>query len=125
MIVSFLNQKGGVGKSALARTFAVEIAKNSLNVCIADLDTQQRTAFDWTVRRAQASIEPAIDVSVVPNVKDILELAGSYDLVVVDSKAFASEQTLEIAKISNLVVIPTSPTIDELKPTLLLSLIHI
>ena len=36
-------QKGGVGKSTLARIIAVEAAKGGLQAKIADLDTQQST----------------------------------------------------------------------------------
>ena len=42
VIVSFVGQKGGVGKSALARLVAVGAAHRGLNVLLADFDLEQR-----------------------------------------------------------------------------------
>ncbi len=47
MIIAFVSQKGGVGKSTLARAVAREAAYGGLKVKIADLDTQQGTSVDW------------------------------------------------------------------------------
>jgi ABC-type multidrug transport system ATPase subunit len=41
-VISFVGQKGGTGKSTLARAFAVEAARAQTNVLIADLDDAQR-----------------------------------------------------------------------------------
>jgi chromosome partitioning protein len=45
-IISFISQKGGVGKSTLARALAVECAKADLKIKIIDLDSQQKTIVD-------------------------------------------------------------------------------
>ena len=39
-IIGMVSQKGGAGKSTLARLFARELAKDGFSVKIADLDTQ-------------------------------------------------------------------------------------
>ena len=41
--IAMVAQKGGVGKSTLARIIAVEAARGGLQTKIADLDTQQTT----------------------------------------------------------------------------------
>jgi pantothenate kinase-related protein Tda10 len=46
-IIAIVSQKGGVGKSTMARALAREAANNGLKVKIADLDTQQGTSVDW------------------------------------------------------------------------------
>ena len=46
-IIAFVSQKGGVGKSTLARALAREAAAAGLKTKIADLDTQQGTSVDW------------------------------------------------------------------------------
>ena len=51
--VAMVAQKGGVGKSTLARILAVEAAKGGLQAKIADLDTQQTTSVSWAARRAE------------------------------------------------------------------------
>ena len=43
MIISLISQKGGVGKSALARLLAVEVTKAGWTAKIADLDPAQGT----------------------------------------------------------------------------------
>jgi chromosome partitioning protein len=37
-IIAFISQKGGVGKSTLARCLAVELTKQKKTVLLADLD---------------------------------------------------------------------------------------
>jgi chromosome partitioning protein len=47
-IVSFIGQKGGVGKSALARVLAVAAARQSHKVLIGDFDLEQLTCVEWS-----------------------------------------------------------------------------
>jgi chromosome partitioning protein len=44
-IISFLSQKGGVGKSTLARLFAAELTKHGLSTILADFDLAQQTSY--------------------------------------------------------------------------------
>ncbi len=46
-------QKGGVGKSTLVRSLAVEGILRGLRVAIIDADTEQYTTQKWTLRRAE------------------------------------------------------------------------
>ena len=52
VIVGFVSQKGGVGKSTLARALATVAAEAGIKVKIADLDPQQQTIARWEERRA-------------------------------------------------------------------------
>jgi Mrp family chromosome partitioning ATPase len=61
-IVSMVSQKGGVGKSTLARLLAREFAAQGWNVKIGDLDISQGTSFQWRTRRLQNKIEPDVPV---------------------------------------------------------------
>lgn len=61
-IIALVSQKGGVGKSALARTLAREAAAAGLTVKLADLDVQQGTCTDWNRDRNAAGSEPSISV---------------------------------------------------------------
>ena len=58
--IAMVAQKGGVGKSTLARIIAVEGARGGLATKIADLDTQQSTSVNWAIRRAENDLEPTI-----------------------------------------------------------------
>ena len=52
IILGIVSQKGGVGKSTIARLIAREFAQNDWSVKIADMDIQQGTSFQWYKRRA-------------------------------------------------------------------------
>lgn len=120
-IVGMVSQKGGVGKSTLARMMAREFVAGGLSTKIADLDTQQQTCTNWAGRRAENGIEPEIQVQSFATIKSALEDAPRFDALVLDGKPNASEQTFEIAKACNLVVIPTGQTIDDLHPGVVLA----
>lgn len=121
MIISLLNQKGGVGKSALARALAVEFARNQWQVHVADLDRTQQTFFKWAQRRAEGAITPAIEVALYSEPKAALKAASNADVLVVDGKAFADAHALEIALNSDLIVIPVGVSLDDLEPSLKLA----
>jgi chromosome partitioning protein len=44
-IIAFISQKGGVGKSTLARALAVEATREGLKTLLADLDPGQQTSY--------------------------------------------------------------------------------
>jgi len=45
-IIAFISQKGGVGKSTLARAVSIETRKQKLKVLLADCDPQQATSYE-------------------------------------------------------------------------------
>lgn len=121
MIISLLNQKGGVGKSSLARALAVEFRKNNWDVHVADLDSTQQTFFKWAQRRANDAIEPLIEVALYADPKSALKAAANSDVLIIDGKAFADSHVLTIAKSSDLIVIPVGVSMDDLEPSLKLA----
>ncbi|MBS0270682.1 MAG: AAA family ATPase, partial [Proteobacteria bacterium] len=62
LIVSFVSQKGGVGKSTLARALAAVGATGRLRVKLADLDIQQQTAVRWGKARQQRAAASRVEV---------------------------------------------------------------
>ena len=120
-IIAFLSQKGGVGKSTLARAFACEAKKSGLSIKLADLDTQQGTVSEWHRHRLNSGNDPVGSVEVFGKVRDALELAGSFDILILDGAPRASTATLEIAKVADLLVLPTGASRDDLIPTVLLA----
>lgn len=121
MIVSFLNQKGGTGKSTLARAVAVEFVRNDWAVHVADMDTVQKTTFNWAGRRGEGGIEPALEVALYREPKTALKMADTSDLLIIDGKAFADTHVLDFAKVSDLIVLPVGISADDLEPTLKLA----
>jgi chromosome partitioning protein len=120
-IIGMVSQKGGVGKSTLARMMAREFVSGGLTTKIADLDTQQQTCTNWAGRRAENSIEPEIQVQSFASIKSAVEEEARFDALILDGKPNASEQTFEIAKAADLVVIPTGQTVDDLHPGVVLA----
>jgi chromosome partitioning protein len=120
-IIGMISQKGGVGKSTLARMMAREFAEGGMSVKIADLDTQQQTCTHWAGRRAENGVAPEIQVQGFASVRSAIEDAARFDAYILDGKPNASEQTFEVAKVCDLVVIPTGQTVDDLHPGVVLA----
>ena len=76
MIIGVISQKGGVGKSTLARLIAREYAQAGWHVKIADLDIQQSTAVNWQARRLQNALEPVVAVERFGTVAQAMQAAG-------------------------------------------------
>lgn len=121
LIVGMVSQKGGVGKSTLARLVAREYALAGWTVKIADLDVSQGTSFNWQSRRLQAGIEPVIAVERFGAVEQALKIGEHYDLVILDGPPHSTAGTLKIAEASLLTVLPTGLSLDDLEPSVLLA----
>jgi len=120
-IIGMVSQKGGAGKSTLARLFARELAQDGFSVKIADLDTQQTTCTDWAADRAEARIEPEIQVQAFAKIDTALKEAERFDAFILDGRPHSSDQTMQIARAAALVVIPTGQTKDDLRPAVKLA----
>jgi chromosome partitioning protein len=82
-IIAFISQKGGVGKSTLARTLAVEATKKKFKVLLADCDPQQATSYEWTKWRQENQLSPLIKSEVFNSISQVGKIKG-YDLIIVD-----------------------------------------
>ena len=119
--IAMVAQKGGVGKSTLARIIAVEAAKGGLQTKIADLDTQQSTCVQWAIRRAHNGLQPQIRAEAFNAVDIALKDAEGFDLYVFDGAPHSSAETRRACLASDLVVIPTSEGLDDLEPSVVLA----
>jgi chromosome partitioning protein len=115
MIISLISQKGGVGKSAIARLLAVEYIRAGWSVKIADLDTMQGTVTKWKVRRDRAKLTPEIPVEKFATVERAIREAERYDLIIIDGPAFAEKGGKVMASKSDLVLMPTCYGLDDLE----------
>lgn len=115
-IISFISQKGGVGKSTLSQALAVEAVKQKLKVLLADYDVQQNTSYDWFKRRLNLIKDENFTTENFSSWKDIVAKEEDYDLIVVDGPARTNIGILELAKRSQLVIQPTGPSLADLKP---------
>jgi chromosome partitioning protein len=121
LIVGVVSQKGGVGKSTLARLIAREYALAGWSVKIADLDVSQGTSFNWQSRRLQSGIVPVIPVERFGTVEQAIKIADHYDLLILDGPPHSTAGTLKIAQTSLLTLLPTGLSLDDLEPSVLLA----
>ena len=119
--VSFVSQKGGVGKSALARLTAVGGAHRGARTLLADFDLEQLTSVEWNALRLRNSIEPEIDARAFKSLKKLRKQENGYDLVIADTRGLADNLSQEIAEASDVVFLPTGASRDDLMPTLALA----
>jgi chromosome partitioning protein len=121
IFLGMVSQKGGVGKSTLARLVAREYANAGWTVKIADLDVSQGTSFNWQARRLQSAINPVIPVERFGTVEQSLKVGAQYDLLILDAPPHSTAGTLKIAEASEMVVLPTGLSLDDLEPSVLLA----
>jgi chromosome partitioning protein len=116
LIISCLSQKGGVGKSTLARLIARTYAVAGWTVKICDFNTTQLTSKKWAEVRRSMKIEPIIPAE--PYIAPTRLRRERFDLVVADGRPDSDQSSLDIARVSDLVVLPTGTAIDDLEPQL-------
>jgi chromosome partitioning protein len=119
IVVAFVSQKGGVGKSTLARAVATSAVRSGLAVKTVDLDPDQATITVWAQTRDRYKVAPSIKVDTFRSVKDALASTRGEEFVVVDTPGGISDAVAEIAAHATFLVQPTSPSIDDLYPAVL------
>lgn len=116
-IITCLSQKGGVGKSTLARLIARTYADGGLTVKIADFNTKQKTSTDWVALRLTNSLKPDVAAEPMSSVKALAR--ENYDIIVVDGRPDSDTTSLEAARLALLNIIPTGVSVDDLRPQVL------
>ena len=120
-IASFVGQKGGVGKSTLARVLAVAAARQEYKVLLGDFDLEQLSCIEWSATRLRNGIEPEIEARAFKSLKKLRKSVEGFDLVVVDTRGLADELTTDISQESDVIFLPTGTSMDDLRPTLALA----
>jgi len=120
VIVGFVSQKGGTGKSTLARALGAVVAGAGLKVRIADLDPQQGTLLEWERIREENATTPTVRVEAFSTAAEAVASAEADELLIIDAAAGANSGTLEIAEAATLIVQPSGAGIDDLRPAVLL-----
>lgn len=118
VVVAFVSQKGGTGKSTLARALAAVVAHGGLAVRVADLDPQQSTVIEWEKLRHDSRLPP-IRVEAFDDPEAAIASGAEGELLILDTPAHASRQTLAVAARADLIVQPSSGSVDDLRPAVL------
>jgi len=121
--IACISQKGGVGKSTIANLLAVEGQKRGWKTILADMDTSQGSSAEWAELRETNKLLPEIATYLFKSVQTALQHAkkSKADLVIFDGVPHANYMTYEIAKTSDLVIIPTSTSVLDLNPQIKLA----
>ena len=119
MIIAITNLKGGVGKSTLSRNLAVYFALQGEKTCIVDTDIEQRTTCDWRSRREE-DMEPVVDVFPMSSTEGLIQdvkthQQNGYRVIILDGVPQLEKVTTKMILLSNFLIIPITPSIDDLK----------
>ena len=108
MIISFVNQKGGVGKSTTAINLAASLKRKNFSLVLIDADPQG-SIVQWHAVENNDAFEILHHPEPLDQM-DIKELAADYDYVVIDAPPAIGEIAKSILEVSDLAIVPLSPS---------------
>ncbi|MEN8243613.1 MAG: ParA family partition ATPase [Thermodesulfobacteriota bacterium] len=108
MIISFVNQKGGVGKTTTAINLASSLVRNNHNLVLIDADPQGSAATWHSIEDNQAF--EIIDHPDELTQADIEILEAAYDYVIIDAPPAVNDKVETILKASDLAIMPVTPS---------------
>jgi chromosome partitioning protein len=108
MVISLINQKGGVGKTTTAINLAGGIALRNLAVLLVDTDPQG-SVLQWqsTIKDNEFEVMQLIATDLQAEIKG---LQRKFDHIVVDSPPALLRTTRTIAFSSDLAIVPIAPS---------------
>ena len=111
MIIGFINQKGGVGKSTLSLNIAAYLAQEGARVLLIDAD-KQRSSASWAEKRNEDTPPPFTIVEMARDnmARDAMAMATDYDHVVIDGPRDAERITRAVIVAAEIVVLPYEPS---------------
>lgn len=114
-IIVVAAQKGGAGKTTLARNIAVAAASDGKRVLCLDLDPQGSLRAWWEGREAEQPAMLAADPPPAQLRPTLVAARIQFDLCVVDTPPAAPEWLSETLAAADLVLIPVRPSPDDLR----------
>jgi chromosome partitioning protein len=105
--ISFINQKGGVGKSTLSINVAASLALSDRKVLLIDAD-RQATASTWVSLRNDTPFQ-VVSMARENMARDAMKLAEDFDVTVIDGPPQAEAISRSCIVASDLVVVPIEP----------------
>ena len=118
MILLIGYEKGGVGKSTLAKNLAVYLQQRGRDVMTVDTDPQQ-SLYQWAAARADnaaAADMPCIKLTGSKILSDLRSLAPKYDDLIIDAGGADSPALRAAMSIATHMLIPMQPAIGDIQP---------
>lgn len=108
MIISFINQKGGVGKTTIAINVASYLAEQGYKTLLIDAD-KQGSSSTWASLREETPFQ-VVSLARENMAKDALSLATEYDYTLIDAPPHAEAISRSCIIASDLVIMPIEPS---------------
>jgi chromosome partitioning protein len=109
VIISFLSQKGGVGKTTLSINMAGLYAAEGARTLLIDADPQG-SSVSWSAVRTVEPLFPVVGMAKGNLHKDLPDLRRQYDVVIIDGAPRVNEIARSAIIASDVVLIPVQPS---------------
>lgn len=109
MIISFLNQKGGVGKTTLSVNVATCLGLKKFKVLLIDADPQN-SALDWAATRKKESLFTVVSITKPIIHKEVSKLTKNYDHIIIDGPPRIYDVAKSAIVTSDVVIMPVQPS---------------
>ncbi len=116
MRIAITNLKGGVGKTTITTNLAVSFVLRGKKVCIVDSDLGQKSAMEWAGNRSESVPHIPVYGSMAKQLnKEVAKLNEENDIVFIDGTPQLSELAERTVLASDILIIPISPSIYDLR----------
>jgi chromosome partitioning protein len=109
MIISVLNQKGGVGKTTLSVNIAAQLAAEGKRVMLLDADPQG-SSLDWAAAREVESCFTVVGLPRATLHKEISKFVQDYDHIIIDGPPRVTDLARSAIMAADVVLIPVQPS---------------
>lgn len=115
IVISIAHQKGGVGKSTLAYNLANYFSRKAGNKCAIIDGDHQGTITDLFQGFGNGGVLGGVELISRSSFEKYEELHAKtqYDLLVIDTPPYISNELPDIFKVSDLILVPTKPAVND------------
>ena len=116
-VLGLLSRKGGVGKTTIALHLSVLAQDAGLRVLLVDLDPQGSAAAWWQAREKPV---PEMEKTDASNLTKLLPAAreNGVDLAIIDTRPSVEADAVQVAALSDYLLVPTRPALLDLRAIL-------